>query len=44
VFLAFQVARRNPNAFTWWLVTLVGNTLFIVMHLAAYPGNANPTL
>jgi len=35
---------RNPGAFTWWGVTLVFNIMFIIMHLANYPDNPNPSL
>jgi len=35
---------RNPDAWTWWGVTLVFNIMFIVMHIFNYPGDPDFTL
>jgi hypothetical protein len=35
---------RDAGAFTWWMVTLAFNVLFIIMHKFNYPDNENPDL
>jgi len=39
-----DVEYRNPQAFTWWGVTLVFNVVFIIQHQAAYPYDRQPGL
>eukprot|EP00615_Pteridomonas_danica_P011690 CAMPEP_0114330802 /NCGR_PEP_ID=MMETSP0101-20121206/1993_1 /TAXON_ID=38822 ORGANISM="Pteridomonas danica, Strain PT" /NCGR_SAMPLE_ID=MMETSP0101 /ASSEMBLY_ACC=CAM_ASM_000211 /LENGTH=1284 /DNA_ID=CAMNT_0001460933 /DNA_START=3986 /DNA_END=7840 /DNA_ORIENTATION=+ len=38
---AAVISAYNPRAFTWWGVTLAGNIMFIIMHMANYPGHRN---
>jgi len=39
-----DVMKRDSSAFTWWGVTLAFNVIFIILHLAAYPGDEQPLL
>jgi len=36
--------RANATPVRYWTVTLIFNVLFIIMHMANYPGEANPSL